>query len=206
MFKRREKCVSYEWVLKKKHCGGLFGGMFGHKKSSDCGTCGGGGYDTGCSTCGDVVYPSGQWPSSQGYDVYGAGQMAPTSYGAGQMAPTTYGAGQMNSGYGAGQMGTGGGMMAPPLGWRFGPERPGDARRGHPHDRGPAGPQPAACCSSPRPATDRPGDRRDRPIDVPACPPGNAGTFACASEVRCHVDSPGSEHRRPRLTPPAVCG
>ena len=110
MFKRREKCTTYEWVLKKKRCGGLMG-MLGHKKSD----CGGGGYDAGCSTCGgDVAYPSGQWPSAQGYDVpsaYGAGQMAPTSYGTGQYGTGQYGAGQMGAGQmGAGQMNYGGQM------------------------------------------------------------------------------------------------
>jgi hypothetical protein len=89
MFKHREKCYTYEWVLKKKRCGGLFG----HRGHGGCGgdVCGG---------CGEV-YPSAQWPSAQG-GVYGTGQAE------------VYGAGQMGGAYGAGQMGTG--QMGGPAG------------------------------------------------------------------------------------------
>jgi hypothetical protein len=85
MFKHREKCYTYEWVLKKKRCGGLFGGH--HNKGCETG------YAGGCDTCGDV-YPSAQ----------GAPFAAPQSYGAPQAysAPQAFGAGQMGS-YGAGQ-------------------------------------------------------------------------------------------------------
>ena len=75
-FKPRPKCYSYEWVLKKKRCGGgLFGGL--HNRG---GACGG---ETACDSCGDT-YPSAQWPSAQG-GVWSSGQgYAPASYGSGQ--------------------------------------------------------------------------------------------------------------------------
>jgi hypothetical protein len=69
-FKPKPKTYCYEWVLKKKHCGGLFGHHGG-----------------GCDVCGGAVYPSGQYASPQAYgsgQVYGAGQTMP----AGQVAPT----------------------------------------------------------------------------------------------------------------------
>ena len=71
-FKHKPKTYCYEWVLKKKHCGGLFG----HKG--------------GCDVCGGSVYPSGQYASPQ---ILGSGQ----AYGTGQV----YGAGQMGSAAGA---------------------------------------------------------------------------------------------------------
>jgi len=84
-FKHRQKCYTYEWVLKKKRCGGLFG----HH--------GGGGCGNACDTCGDVIYPSGQASgqilgSGQGYaagQTYGAGQAAPVGQtgGTGQVEP-----------------------------------------------------------------------------------------------------------------------
>jgi hypothetical protein len=68
LFKHKPKTYCYEWVLKKKHCGGLFG----HKG--------------GCDTCGSPVYPSAQYASPQ---AYGSGQ----AYGTGQV----YGAGQTSA-------------------------------------------------------------------------------------------------------------
>src|SRR5438270_864928 len=51
LFKHKPKAVCYEWVLKKKHCGGLFG----HKG----GGCGGG----GCDSCGGPDHrPAGTQP------------------------------------------------------------------------------------------------------------------------------------------------
>lgn len=83
LFKKREKCYTYEWVLKKKRCGGLFG----HKHGNDCGPvveeC------VGCEVVPSAQYPSAQVPSAQA--VYSAPQSyaAPQgqTYGAGQFAP-----------------------------------------------------------------------------------------------------------------------
>jgi hypothetical protein len=93
--KPKPKCYTYEWVLKKKHCGG---GWFGGHCSGACGGA------PACDTCG--VWPSSQWPSGQGYGgIYGSGQAM--TYGAGQMGSGQMGSGQM----GAGQMAPG--AMAP---------------------------------------------------------------------------------------------
>lgn len=76
LFKPKPKCYSYEWVLKKKRCGG---GLFGkHHKGGDCG-------EMACDSCGDA-YPSAQWPSAQG-GVWGSGQAYVGGHGSGQMAP-----------------------------------------------------------------------------------------------------------------------
>lgn len=78
LFKHKPKTVCYEWVLKKKHCGGLFG----HGGGS-------------CSSCGTSIMASGQCASPQASgQVYGAGQAygAAQAYGAGQaMAPAATG-------------------------------------------------------------------------------------------------------------------
>ena len=95
------KCYEYEWVLKKKRCGGgLLGKCFSHG-AADCGN-GGGVYATE-QYASPQAYGSGQaYPTAQYTgDVYGASQ----AYGAGQ----SYGSGQA---YGAGQMGAPG-MMEP---------------------------------------------------------------------------------------------
>jgi len=83
--KPKPRCYTYEWVLKKKRCGGGLLGMFGH------GSC-----DHGHGP----VHPTGQHASPQG-DVYGSGQadFYGDAYGSGQA--DVYGAGQM---YGTGQM------------------------------------------------------------------------------------------------------
>lgn len=86
---------TYEWVLKKKHCGPLF-------TVSKGGHCNKG---PACDSCdsGPAVYPTSQYASPQ---AYGTGQ----TYGAAQ----TYGSGQA---YGTGQLYNGGpvgGEMAPP--------------------------------------------------------------------------------------------
>jgi hypothetical protein len=67
LFQHRQRCYTYEWVLRKKRCWNLFG----HR-----GGCG----QTSCDTCG--VTPSAQWPSAQGGE-YSSPQVAP----AGQAAP-----------------------------------------------------------------------------------------------------------------------
>jgi hypothetical protein len=69
LFKHKPKCYTYEWVLKKKRCGGLF------NHGNSCG-------QTSCDTCG--VTPSAQWASPQG--EYGSPQGAPAAP-AGQAAP-----------------------------------------------------------------------------------------------------------------------
>jgi hypothetical protein len=67
LFQHKPKCYCYEWVLKKKKCGGMFG------------------HNNGCDVCGSPIYASGQCGSAQAYgsgQVYGAGQsggMAPMS-------------------------------------------------------------------------------------------------------------------------------
>ena len=67
LFKHRQKCYTYEWVLKKKRCWNLFGHGGGGCGQSTCDTCG--------------VTPSAQYPSAQG--EMGSPQAAP----AGQLAP-----------------------------------------------------------------------------------------------------------------------
>ncbi len=89
LFKHKPKTYTYEWVLKKKRCGGLFGG--------GCGTATAG----GCESCGTAL-PSAQYPSSQSY---GSAQY-PTTYSAPQ---GSYSAPQ--AGYSAPQSG---GMTAAP--------------------------------------------------------------------------------------------
>lgn len=87
------KCYEYEWVLKKKRCGGGLLGMLGNG-------CGHGGVED-CGYYGGDVYPSGQYASPQvaaapqayptaqySGDVYGAGQ----AYGTGQATGQMYGA------------------------------------------------------------------------------------------------------------------
>lgn len=94
--KPKPKCYSYEWVLKKKRCGGgLFGGLFGHKGGCGepaCDSCGGGAvYPTGQTLGSPQAWGSGQnWGSGQGGAV-GSGQ----AHGAGQaevIAPAGQGA------------------------------------------------------------------------------------------------------------------
>jgi hypothetical protein len=78
LFQHKPKSYCYEWVLKKKKCGG----MFGHKNN--------------CDVCGSAVYATGQtmasgqaWGSGQAYgtgQVYGAGQ-APATAAVGDEAP-----------------------------------------------------------------------------------------------------------------------
>lgn len=76
MFKPKPKCYTYEWVLKKKRCGGgLLGGLMHGRKG-----CGG----DACGSCGgDVVTPSAQWASPQGGGAWGSGQAG--SWGTGQI-------------------------------------------------------------------------------------------------------------------------
>ncbi len=102
----RPKCYTYEWVLKKRRVGGLFGHGGGCGDTCDTGVY----HDT-------AVYPTGQYASPQ---VYGAGQV----YGG-----DTYGSGQYGSGqYGASQYGGGDsapGMMEPaPIDTDEAPEAP----------------------------------------------------------------------------------
>jgi hypothetical protein len=80
------KCYEYEWVLKKKRCGGGLLGMLGNG-------CGHGADECGVTYGGDI-YPSGQYASPQ---VAAAPQAYPTA----QYTGDVYGAGQA---YGAGQM------------------------------------------------------------------------------------------------------
>lgn len=88
--KPEPKCYTYEWVLKKKRCGGGLLGMF-----SKCG-------HGGDSYVADTVYPTSQaLPSGQGGDVYGTGQAGPS----GQIPSGQFGTGQIPSGpFGAGQL------------------------------------------------------------------------------------------------------
>jgi hypothetical protein len=95
LFKRKPKCYTYEWVLKKKRVRhGLFG--LGGGCGEGCGEGAG-----ACDSCGGAIYPSSQDPavaSPQGAP-YAAPQYLGTSqtYGAGQAAPVAhaYGAGQI---------------------------------------------------------------------------------------------------------------
>lgn len=86
--KPKPKCYSYEWVLKKKRCGGgLLGGCGKHGATEECGYA-----DPG-------VYATGQnLGSPQG--VYAAGQGG--TYGTGQAG--TFGTGQIYGGGATGQI------------------------------------------------------------------------------------------------------
>jgi hypothetical protein len=85
LFKRKPKCYTYEWVLKKKR---VRHGLFGLGDCSGTGGCGGEGLGS-CDSCGGAIYPSSQDPMASpqgGAAPYAAPQYLGTSqtYGAGQ--------------------------------------------------------------------------------------------------------------------------
>lgn len=81
LFAHKNKCVEYEWVLRKKKSHPFKGLFAGHGGNA----CGG----DACGGCGEGVYASGQCASPQsgvwatGQGVYGSGQVG----GSGQIAP-----------------------------------------------------------------------------------------------------------------------
>jgi hypothetical protein len=79
MFKHRQKCYTYEWVLKKKRCGGLFGH---HGSTGGCDTCG-----SPAGTYASGQYPSGQYPTAQGEYSSPQGAAAPQAAPATQAPP-----------------------------------------------------------------------------------------------------------------------
>lgn len=136
LFKKREKCYTYEWVLKKKRCGGLFG----HKRGGDCGPvvedC------VGCEVIPSAQYPSAQYPSAQvpsGQAVYSA----PQSYAAPQ--GQTFGAPQYST-YGAGDFAPANGDAAPAA--PNGESVPAAPEAAPPDSASPAGEEPQANNSS----------------------------------------------------------